>query len=159
MNTYLFTIDKIIMFNKEKTSGGTASGFEEGDNETVIGASVKVDGDFISEGNVLVQGIVNGSLKTTGNLKIEESAKIKANIEAQNAIVHGMVKGNVAIQDNLEIGSSAKIEGDITTKILSIEPGAMLHGHCSVSTGEVKQADELEPASVQKPSGVKKMEA
>ena len=31
--------------------------------ETVIAAGVKVEGDFISPGNVRIEGIVNGSVK------------------------------------------------------------------------------------------------
>ncbi len=136
------------MFNNEKDakkSGGLSMG--DGDNETVIGASVKVDGDFTSEGNVLVQGIVNGSLKTTGDLRIEEGAKVKADVEAANAIVSGSIKGNVTVQSNLELGASASIEGDITTKVLSIEPGAVLHGHCAVSANA---KSEMEPTPVGK---------
>ena len=137
------------MFTKdgEENEGGLE--MKEGESETVIGASVKVDGDFISEGNILVQGIVNGSLKTTGNLQIDEGAKIKADVEATNAVVRGEVNGNVTISENLELGSAASIEGDITTKVLSIEPGAVLNGHCAVSANGKEIS---EPSSVQKPS-------
>ena len=143
------------MFNKDeakKNGGGHKMG--DGDNETIIGATVKVEGDFTSEGNVLVQGVVNGSLRTSGNLRVDKGAKIKANVEAQNAVVGGEIKGNVTIKENLELGGSAAVEGDIITKILSIEPGAVLHGHCSVSTGDrgaVKHPTGPEPAAVQKP--------
>ncbi len=142
------------MFNKDsqKRAGGMIK-MEEGDTETVIGQTVKVDGDFVSEGNVLVAGTVNGSLKTKGNLRIEKGAKIKANVEAANAIVRGEIKGNVSILDNLELGDSASIEGDIVTKVLSIEPGAILNGHCSVATGERVRDQSAEPATVQKPRG------
>ncbi len=140
----------MAMFNgKEK--GEKQKGFEmkEGEIETIIGASVKVEGDFKSEGDVLVQGIVNGSLKTKGNLKVEEGAKIKANVEAANASVRGEIAGNVTVKDSLQLGESAKIAGDIITKILSIEPGAVLHGHCSVSATESETGNEPDP--VQKP--------
>ncbi len=138
------------MFNG-KDRGEKQKGFEmkEGEAETVIGSSVKVEGDFKSEGDVLVQGIVNGSLKTKGNLKVEKMAKIKANVEAANAVVYGEISGNVTTKDSLQLGTSAKIAGDIITKILSIEPGAVLHGHCSVSAIEVESSSE--PAIVQKP--------
>lgn len=143
------------MFNKDEAKrGGGALKIEEGENETIIGATVKVEGDFTSEGNVLVQGVVNGSLKTSGNLRIDKGAKIKANVEAANAIVRGEIKGNVTVKDNLELGESAAVDGDIVTKILSIEPGAVLHGHCSVATGEranSKHPVSAEPAVIQKP--------
>jgi cytoskeletal protein CcmA (bactofilin family) len=141
----------MAMFNSNDKEG-RSEGFEmkEGDAETVIGASVKVEGDFTSEGDVHVQGIVNGSMKTKGNLRVDEGAKIKANVEAANASVRGEIEGNVSTNDNLEIGSSAKIAGDIITKILSIEPGAVLNGHCSVSAEGVEE--ETKPSDVQKPS-------
>jgi len=149
--------NEINMFNKEKQARKEAGlTIEEGENETIIGPSVKVDGDFLSEGNVLVQGVVNGSLKTKGNLRVGEGAKIKANIDAHNAIVEGEVKGNVSVQDNLELGGSAVIEGDIITKILSIEPGAILNGHCSVSAANKAETEGSEPRVVKKTNENKK---
>lgn len=141
----------MAMFNgHEREEKTKAFEMKEGKIETIIGPSVKVEGDFKSDGDVLVQGIVNGSMKTKGNLKVEEGARIKANVEAANAAVSGEIAGNVTVKDSLELGKSAKITGDIITKILSIEPGAVLHGHCSVSATEV-EIDQSEPAPVQKP--------
>jgi len=140
----------MAMFNA-KEKGEKQNGFEmkEGQIETIIGVSVKVEGDFKSDGDVLVQGIVNGSLKTKGNLKVEEGAKIKANVEAANANVRGEITGNITIKGSLELGESANVAGDIITKILSIEPGAVLHGNCSVSAVEAGVGNEPDP--VQKP--------
>lgn len=123
------------MFNKEVKKEGMP-GFARDGQETVIGPTVKVEGDFASEGNVLVLGAVSGSLKTRGNLRVEKGAKIKADVEAANAVVFGEIKGNVAVQDRLELGASAAVEGDIVAKVLSIEPGAIVNGHCLVAANE-----------------------
>jgi len=139
----------MAMFDSKDEKGGEGGlEMKQGEAETVIGASVKVEGDFTSDGNVLVQGIVNGSMKTKGNLRVDEGAHIKADVEAANASVSGEVEGNVTVKDNLELGAAAKIAGDIVTKILSIQPGAVLNGHCSVSAVQ----EETKPAEVQKPS-------
>lgn len=138
------------MFNKDEKHSGGGGRNGQGAPETVIGQSVKVDGDFVSEGNVLVQGMVNGSLKTRGDLRVEKGSKIKADVEAANAVVSGQIKGNVTIQSNLELGASAVIEGDIVAKVLSIEPGAVLNGHCLVSMSD-KPVGSAAPATVQKP--------
>jgi len=140
------------MFTKDKNQGGRLR-MEDRENETIIGPSVKVEGDFTSDGNVLVQGLVNGSLRTKGNLKVEVGAKIKASVEATNAIIRGQIKGNIAIQESLEIGETAMVEGDIATKIISIAPGAVINGHCLVSPAERAGQDSAEPAAVQKPAG------
>jgi len=139
------------MFNKDEKRNGGMTKIGQGENETIIGPTVKVDGDFISEGNVWVQGVVNGSLKTRGDLRVDKGSKIKADVEAANAVVAGQVKGNLTIQSNLELGATAVIEGDIVAKVLSIEPGAILNGHCLVSMAE-RTASGAEPAPVQKPT-------
>lgn len=146
------------MFKKEKTYEQEEGGFVSGNsaNETIIGPTVKVDGDFVGEGNILVQGVVNGSLKTKGNLYVETGAKIKADIEASSAVVKGDIKGNLSIKENLELGKSSIVEGDIITKVLSMEPGAILNGHCSISTGKDDTGSGLEPSLVQKPNNQKR---
>ena len=59
------------MFNRDRNEKeDILAGMGDGRHETVIGPSVKVDGDFAGEGNVLVQGVVNGTLKTKGNLRV-----------------------------------------------------------------------------------------
>ena len=101
--------------------------------ETVIGNSVKVEGEFVGDGDVIVYGVVNGSLSTKRYLEIGESAKITANIEAESARIAGEVKGSVTIKTKLELLNTAKIIGDIKAAIISIEAGATINGHCNMS--------------------------
>lgn len=98
--------------------------------ETVIGPSVKVEGNFIGEGNVVVEGEVHGTLKTNHNLTIGKNAKVKADIEAVNLFVSGEIRGNVKIHEKTEMASTAKIFGNLETKSLSVETGAILNGKC-----------------------------
>jgi len=44
----------------------------------------------------------------------------------------GEIKGNVKIKDSLELTSSARILGDISVKVLTVEPGAVLYGKISM---------------------------
>ena len=46
--------------------------------ETIIGPTVKVKGNFHGQGNIIIEGIVEGSVKTTNHLFIAEKAKILA---------------------------------------------------------------------------------
>jgi cytoskeletal protein CcmA (bactofilin family) len=98
------------------------------DVETVVGPSVNVEGDFASEGNIVVQGTVSGSVNTSKLLTVEQGAKIFANVHSGNAMVSGSIKGNIKIDDRLDLSSSAQIGGDITCKVLSVEAGALIHG-------------------------------
>lgn len=98
------------------------------DIDTVVGPSVSVEGDFSSEGNIIVKGVVTGSVHTSKHLLVEPGAKIIANIRAGTAQIGGEVKGNVKIKGSLEIGAFAKILGDIETQTLAVEPGAIIYG-------------------------------
>jgi cytoskeletal protein CcmA (bactofilin family) len=115
------------MFNKDQNNN---SNFK--DAETIIGPSIKVKGNFHGEGNIVIEGIVEGSVKTISHLLIGSKAKIIAQIEAKEAKVGGEVNGNMKIQGYLEITSSAKIFGDIEAGEISVEKGALINGKCTM---------------------------
>jgi cytoskeletal protein CcmA (bactofilin family) len=116
------------MFNKNENLGGINQA------ETIVGHSVKIEGEFSAEENILIEGEVQGNLKTSKNLVIAESAKVKANVSAQNIKVAGTIEGNVVCQDKIEITTSGKVFGDIQTNIIGIETGAIVKGHCLTGT-------------------------
>ncbi len=110
--------------------------------ETIIGPSVKVKGNFHGHGNIVVEGIVEGSIKTGNNLRVGKKAKILANIEAKNATIGGEVVGNVKVSGYLEITAGAKILGDIEASELSVERGAVINGRCVMTQKGEKKLEE-----------------
>jgi cytoskeletal protein CcmA (bactofilin family) len=61
--------------------------------ETVIGANVTVKGEFVSQGSLRIDGVIEGSIDAKGNVIVGEGAKVVANINAHHVSVAGMVKG------------------------------------------------------------------
>lgn len=96
--------------------------------ETVVGPSVVVEGDFVSEGNILVKGTVSGSVKTARLLTVENTAKIMANVKAGDAVISGEVHGSIKVEQQLELTPSAKVIGDISCQVLVVAAGAQLQG-------------------------------
>lgn len=123
--------------------------------ETVIGSSVEVEGNFVGQGDVIVEGSVKGSLKTKGNLKVGSGAKIKAEVEAVNAFVAGEIKGNVKARERLELTESAKIFGNVETKVLSVKPGAVLNGKCQMTTEGLAE-ESMTEFNIEDPTDTKK---
>lgn len=111
------------------------SASEAGANETdtIIGPSVKVEGNFVTEGNMIIEGVICGSIKTAKSLKVGPTAKIFANIVAHNALISGEIQGNLNISGKLELTDTAKIFGDIKTSILSVASGATINGKCQMT--------------------------
>ena len=104
--------------------------------ETIIGSSVKVEGNFKSEGNVTVNGVVEGSLNTNRDLKIGPGAKVKAEVSANNLFLRGEIRGNVIVREKAQLSSGAKIFGNLETKSLVVEEGAFLNGKCNMSSDQ-----------------------
>lgn len=123
------------MFEKEKK-------FRPEDAETIIGAGVKVEGTFVSFGNVIVKGQVSGSVETKNDLKVEKGALIEADVKAKNAYVAGEIKGNLKVEEKIILADSAKITGDISCKVLGINEGAILNGRCNMSDREPTEIKE-----------------
>ena len=112
---------------------------EGGDEiETVIGPSVQVEGNFVANGDIIIEGVVSGSIKTEKNLRIGQGARVFAQVSAANALIAGEVQGNIKIKENLELTNTAKIFGDVKTSVLTMAGGASLHGKCTA--GEEKKA-------------------
>ena len=102
----------------------------QNETDTIIGPSVKVEGDFVTEGNIVVEGTICGTIKTSQNLKVGSQAKIFANIIADNALIAGEVQGNINISGKIELTTTAKIFGDIKATVVVIAGGAVLNGKC-----------------------------
>ncbi len=110
--------------------------------ETIIGPSIKVKGNFHGQGNIIVEGQVEGSIKTNSYLLVGDKANILANISAKNAKIGGRVEGDIKVEGFLEINSSAIILGNIEAKEISIEKGAKFNGTCKMTENQ-KQEETL----------------
>jgi|GEM_PF-774206 cytoskeletal protein CcmA (bactofilin family) len=100
--------------------------------ETVIAASVKVEGDFASQGNVLIEGAVEGKLSTAKDLRVGERAHIAADVSATNAVVAGEIRGNLVVSEKLDLEPTARIMGDVRAKILTVAAGAVINGRVAM---------------------------
>lgn len=114
--------------------------------ETIIGESIKVKGNFQGQGNIVIEGFLEGSVKTDANLLIGTQAKIIANVEAKDAIINGELKGNIKARNYLSIGKTAKIFGDIQYGEISIERGAVINGQLLMITDDHKRNENKRQA-------------
>ncbi len=120
------------MFNKSSAVGKDGI-------ETVIGPSVKLEGNFVCQGGIVIEGELKGSVKTAGYLEVGESASVTADVTAKEAKVGGEVRGNIRIEGYLDVTASAKLYGDIEAAFVSIARGAVVKGKCSI-LGEARSA-------------------
>lgn len=108
-----------------KSQPGTVTGQED---FTFLGKDVVFKGILTLEGNVRIDGQLEGEIRTTGTLTIGEHAVIKGNIMAGTLITSGKIKGDVIASEKIKILKPGILIGDIRTPAISIEAGAHFHG-------------------------------
>jgi len=144
------------MFRKDTPSEGISASFgkkqDQDTTESVIGPSVHMEGNFNSSGNVIIIGSLTGSMTTSGNVRIEEGAVVQATIASGQIFVAGEVRGDLHALEQLELAPTARIIGNVETKILSVAPGAILHGKCSMKNTSNK-LPEYDPKKLKTKKG------
>jgi len=114
-----------------KSQPGTVAGQED---FTFLGRDVVFKGILTLEGNVRVDGQLEGELHSTGTLTVGEHATIKGNITAGVLITRGKIKGDVIALKKVMILNPGIVIGDIRTPEISIEAGAHFHGLSDMRT-------------------------
>lgn len=137
------------MFNrtKENSSDGAASAPQQPPAKrsamkskapSIISADMVLNGSLSSEGEVQLDGSVEGNIRA-GSLTIGEEASVDGEVVAETVIVRGKVKGSIRARQ-VQLAATARIEGDIVHSALSMESGAFFDGHCRHSSDPVADA-------------------
>jgi cytoskeletal protein CcmA (bactofilin family) len=109
-------------------------------HDTIIAQGVKVEGDFTSSGDVVIDGEVAGTIQTASVLRVGATARIHADVAAASAVVAGEIQGNVRVSDRLELAEGSVVRGDVECKVLSVAPGAVINGRLTM--GEDDDTDD-----------------
>ncbi len=120
---------------------------------TIISASLRIVGNLISDGDVQVDGIIDGNVRSR-TLTIGETATINGEVEAETVRIHGSISGQIKAK-KVELGPTAKVVGDIIHSLLTVESGAYLEGSCRHLDSARKDA-EPKPADTSKTEALAK---
>ncbi len=96
--------------------------------ETIIGAGVVVHGDLKSQSDIMIDGSLEGSITTTGDVTIGVNAQIKANVEGDNVTIAGHLTGNIRSTGETTIRETGQVDGDITARGIAISSGGIFVG-------------------------------
>ena len=101
---------------------------------TIIAKGTELNGSVDVEGNIRVDGTLNGDVKATDGVEVGKSGRIVgSSIESKTAIIHGYVESQLIVSQHVLLGGKSILVGDLKTKSLVIEEGAVFHGNSSMS--------------------------
>ena len=98
----------------------------------VLGEGTTIQGSLVSNGDLRIDGKVNGNVTTQGKCVLGASGAIIGDIKAKSCDISGNVTGNIKVVDTLFIKASGIINGDINTTKIVIEIGGQLNGSCTM---------------------------
>jgi len=98
--------------------------------QNIIAKGTKIVGTFYSEGDIRIDGIIEGDVLTPGKVVVGKTGEIHGSLESSNAYFEGKLIGQLKLTGTLTLKSSAYIEGDVITEKLAVEPGATFNVSC-----------------------------
>lgn len=86
------------------------------------------EGKLTFEGTAQIGGKFTGEIFTNDMLIINETAKVKAEIEADTIIIYGRVEGNIFARKRVIMHPPAIFKGTVTSPSLRIDEGVVFEG-------------------------------
>ena len=116
-----------------RTERGTSqlpesSGSSKDAPPSLISANLQIVGNLRSQGEVQIDGTVDGDVAANA-LTIGERSTINGEIVADKVVVRGRVNGRIRAR-KVQLSKSAHVVGDIWHEELAIDSGAFVEGHC-----------------------------
>lgn len=114
-------------------------------NMTIIGESVRIQGNLSGDEDLHVLGRVDGRVDLQRTLVVAPSGIVKAEVNVKNAIVSGVVVGNLHASESVEITREGRMVGDIFAPRVIIVDGASFRG--TVDMGDIANMPERKAGS------------
>ena len=118
-------------------------------NSVSLGPNDRLIGELRIDGDLHVNGTVEGQLEATGNVEVGEGGNVKASISGRGVSVGGHVEGAVNASDKLTISRSGSLTGDVRVARLVIQDGARFSGNVQMGKAPEKPAEQPQVADAQ----------
>lgn len=102
----------------------------------IIGAGTEIKGTLVTNGDIRIDGKINGDLKSKAKVVVSNSGEITGNIYSNVTEVSGTIKGDINTVELLYLKSTARVLGNIFSNKLIVENGATFTGHCQTGLSE-----------------------
>ena len=120
-----------------------------GSISTFLGADCRLEGTIEFQGTIRLDGRVKGKiLSNGGTLIVGEKAVVHADIRVDSIIVMGEINGSIDAKKRVEVYKPGRVNGDIEAGVISIEPGGVFTGNCSMKTKAIPLKKPAVPVEI-----------
>jgi cytoskeletal protein CcmA (bactofilin family) len=100
----------------------------------LLSGGVSIKGTVKFRNALLIDGEVEGTINSTGELTVGEHAKIRGEVRAKSVKVRGTVEGNIFASERCELGPGCTLRGDIEAPRLVVDENATFLGSAKIAT-------------------------
>lgn len=129
------------MWKKDEDQAGTTNtgptmatpprtpGASDPSRRAVIGPSISIKGDVTGSEDLLIEGVVDGSVSLGKHaVGVGPEGRVQAAIVGRVITVEGQVEGNLEAQEQIVLRGTANVLGDIKAPRVVLEDGATFRG-------------------------------
>jgi cytoskeletal protein CcmA (bactofilin family) len=99
----------------------------------VLGRSVRIRGRVSGDGDLRLEGDVDGDVKIGGALEVGDGATLNGNVVANSVLIDGSLTGDVDAQGPVHIRAGARVAGNMSGSEIALEEGAAFTGRIDAS--------------------------
>lgn len=107
----------------------------------IIGNGTIIKGEIESNGDIRIDGRVEGVLRSNGKIVLGEKGSVEGEMYCKQADLSGRVLGKITVEELTSLKSKSRVEGELTTKQLFIEIGAIFTGKCDMGKTETPKIE------------------
>ncbi|HEY0839973.1 MAG TPA: polymer-forming cytoskeletal protein [Vulgatibacter sp.] len=100
-----------------------------------VPAGSTLRGEIDVEGDLVVAGRLEGSVRVSGALLVEAGGSVVAPLRADRVVIGGSVRGDVSASGSIRLLGGCRVEGDLRAPKLVTEEGAVVRGRVELGDG------------------------
>ena len=133
-----------------KAGASPATGSEK---RTVIARATRVEGRVLGSGEIVVEGMIKGTIDSDGKVRVAEQGRVEADVHAHLVAVAGTITGNITADDRIILEPTARVDGNITAPRILIEDGATFKGQVNMRAPE--RSGSIQTSSARKDPAIR----
>jgi cytoskeletal protein CcmA (bactofilin family) len=124
--------------NPDQQPGRQAAGpaasptLRDSGDQTVIARPSRIEGHVSGSGEIIVNGLVNGTIDAKGTVRVAEEGRVQATVHGKVVAIAGAVTGDITADERIELEASARVEGNLTAPRILIKDGATFRGQVNM---------------------------
>ena len=124
-----------------------------------LGPRDRLIGQLHIDGDVRLGGTVEGEIHATGDVDVDDEARVNASLAGGDVSIRGHVSGPVTARKRLVVARSGSLTGDVRVARLVIQDGASFSGNVSMGPQHAAAAGPPEPVRAEETAPAREAKA